>query len=407
MGRFMDSIKTKYRIILITLFLIIFVWVNYFIYSINISPLNSADLILQNSWSEPQYEDIFVKRIKDNEDINYIESLVEKVVYVTYSAGEQNQEIEREVGFYRFKDTTTREQISKVKTILYENGYYGDLASVGREVETYQKDSFNGKYGQFFRFKFLGNIIWLSIPLIVYLLISKWRSINKWQIAVFVVTLLGYIATYKHGYNYRYQATLIPILLLFVIVGFYYVLDLKRNKLLKYLFCGFLLLSYVVNIYLGFVYKVPIPVDPINNNTGENKVDISPENQDIKNTENIFANYENAAKFINSLELDENKKFFVNNLTFFHYYTNKPGILFWIYGDYYFAPEGKVYGIIGDKNNAELNNFLTQDLNIQYIISRKDYNMLNARFDEYLNKMTTQIYNDGNILIYRLDENNV
>lgn len=403
----MDSIKTKFRIILIALFLIIFVAVNYFIYSINLNTLNPGDLILQNSWSEPQYEDIFIKRIKNREDLDYIESLIEKVVYITYSAQEPNREIKREVGFYRFKDTTSNAEISKVKAILYENGYYGDLASVGREVETYQKDLFNGKYGQFFRFKFIGNIIWLSIPLLAYFLLFKWRYINKWQIAVLFITLAGYAATYKHGYNYRYQTTLLPIFLFFVITGFYYVLNLKKNNLLKYLFCGFLLVSYLVNIYLGFLYKIPVANTPINNDTNENQVEVSPENKDAKNTENIFANYENAVKFINNLELGENKKFFVNNLTFFHYYTNKPGILFWIYGDYYFAAEGKVSGVIGNRSDEELNKFLTQDLNIQYIVSREDYNKLNARFEEYLNRMTVEVYNDGNILIYRLDENYV
>jgi hypothetical protein len=79
-----------------------------------------------------------------------------------------------------------------------------------RDIETPGKKWLNGYFGVFFRFKYLGNINWLILPLLVYFFAGI-RKRERRQLALVFVWLMTTLFISILGYdNYRYQFTLAP-----------------------------------------------------------------------------------------------------------------------------------------------------------------------------------------------------
>jgi len=79
-----------------------------------------------------------------------------------------------------------------------------------RDMATYKDFWLNGYLGLFFRFKYMGNLNWLAIPLFLHF-VSTIRKRQRWEIAICFVFVLSVVALSITGYtNYRYQATLFP-----------------------------------------------------------------------------------------------------------------------------------------------------------------------------------------------------
>lgn len=79
------------------------------------------------------------------------------------------------------------------------------------EVETPGKTWLNGHLGIFFRFKSLGNVQWLLIPLLAWFLFSKRVKRERWQLATLLAWLGLVVFIGMKGFeNARYQLTFIP-----------------------------------------------------------------------------------------------------------------------------------------------------------------------------------------------------
>ncbi len=101
-----------------------------------------------------------------------------------------------------------------------------------REIDTFPKEWLNGYMGTFFRFKYFGNLVFLTIPLVVLFFLVN-RKIQRWQMAlVFVVVVLALLVGVKGFKNYRYQLTMAPFLMaVFMITGWQ--LTRERSRLFK------------------------------------------------------------------------------------------------------------------------------------------------------------------------------
>ena len=117
------------------------------------------------------------------------------------------------------------------------------------DIETPGKKWLNGHLGVFFRFKQLGNINWLIIPLLIWFLTTKkikkerwhWALLFVWGLTVIFIGIRGY-------YNIRYQLTLFPITSAMVLYLAWKFLEDKR-KPVKILVFSFIALACLFNIY--------------------------------------------------------------------------------------------------------------------------------------------------------------
>ncbi|NIM15930.1 MAG: hypothetical protein GTO45_28350 [Candidatus Aminicenantes bacterium] len=196
---------------------------------------------------------------------------------------------------YQTIDQRVREEIET------KEEYVGDIETTGKKW-------LNGHLGLFFRFKYLGNINWLIIPLLIWFFVSKARKkLERWQMALVFVWLFTVLLIAVKGYaNPRYQLTLFPITSVMVLFLLWKFLEDKKKYTRIFCFsfvavmCIFNILHYFDNYKATWNLRVALsnPYFP----------------QDL-------VNYLNTSKDIN----DESRVFVINQ-PIFYYHTQKKGV---------------------------------------------------------------------------------
>lgn len=176
-----------------------------------------------------------------------------------------------------------------------------------KEIETPGKKWLNGYLGIFFRFKYLGNINWLIIPLLVYFFLSR-KKLQRWQLALLFAWSLTVLFIAIKGYtNYRYQFTLFPFTATVILLLLWDIL--KNKKAYLKIFCFTLIgLACAYNIYHYF-----------------NRYDFfwnMKDNDEKSHFPYKLINYLNGDKTLK----ESAKKVFVMDQPLFFYYTNQKGI---------------------------------------------------------------------------------
>ena len=97
------------------------------------------------------------------------------------------------------------------------------------EIETPAKKIFNGYLGSLFRFKYLGNINWLILPLLIWFFTSS-RKKERWHYALLFAWAITTIFIAIKGYtNPRYQLTLFPLTsIITLLLLWQYLVDKKK-----------------------------------------------------------------------------------------------------------------------------------------------------------------------------------
>jgi hypothetical protein len=68
----------------------------------------------------------------------------------------------------------------------------------------------NGYLGLFFNYRYIGDLAWIALPLIVVAMIN-WRRMERWMRGtVLCLVLCALIIGAQGGFNYRYAMTLLP-----------------------------------------------------------------------------------------------------------------------------------------------------------------------------------------------------
>jgi hypothetical protein len=120
------------------------------------------------------------------------------------------------------------------------------------EIETPAKKVLNGHLGVLFRFKYLGNINWLAVPLVLWFLLTGSRKKReRWQLALAFVWLTTMLFIGLKGYyNSRYQLTLFPFTTALVILLMWELVKEKRQAVRIVCFSLLILLcAYNVSHY--------------------------------------------------------------------------------------------------------------------------------------------------------------
>ncbi len=289
----------------------------------------------------------------------------------------------------------SEEQKILIKDNLISLGYYSDLSSTDRDVETDGKMFFNGNLGQFFRFKLLGNLNWLAIPLLLYGIVTI-RKRKRWEIAFFLYYIVSVILIFKDPYNYRYQMTNQPITLALI---FYLINEITSNVFIRK-YKSIILVSILILVLINS-FKAFIVLNKENNNylTGN----ISTENKDKESqlkdhpTKTIF-------DFINNMPSNSHEWFVVNNLSEFYYYTDKPGLYCW-FGNWMGAvtcywENNKI--VVMNPDSDTIDKTPTPGINIKYILHNTKYDAYNNKMVEFLRRRTDIIYTAGDYVIYQI-----
>lgn len=177
------------------------------------------------------------------------------------------------------------------------------------EIETTPKKWLNGYLGVVFRFKSMGNLNWLIIPLVLWFLWSqRQRGLSPAVKALFIVWLLSFLFICLTGYaNSRYQLTLFPFTVFIILYIIWQVLQGQPwpiKTLVFLLLCGLCVHNI---IYFSQHYRF----------FWELKVSRAASHFPQK-----MVNYLNQEKKIGT----EQSRVYVFNQPFYYYYTAKRGI---------------------------------------------------------------------------------
>jgi hypothetical protein len=237
-----------------------------------------------------------------------------------------------------------------------------------RDIETTGKKWLNGHFGILFRFKYLGNINWLIIPLLVYFFatVKKWE---RWQLALVFVWLSTAIFIGLKGYaNFRYYFTLVPFTAAIILLLLWEFLKNKK-KYVKILCFTFFTIICLYNIYHYFdVYRF----------FWDLRVSVKNPYFPYK-----LVNYLNTNNNINTIK-DTNKgsNVYIINQPLFYYYTNKKGID--SHGPDAWQANKLFKKREGGRNRKRVFSILKGELNTRYILLRATEKMI------YRTKMLTE-----------------
>lgn len=260
-----------------------------------------------------------------------------------------------------------------------------------REIGTYKDLWLNGYLGFFFRFKYIGVLNWLSIPLLVYFIVTI-RKRKRWEVALCFVFILSVIIIGYKGYeNFRYQATLYPFTISAIILFGWEILKKRRFKaqLFVLFFVCVAIFFNCYNIFSPIAQRHLPGFFALDNKKNIDIAEADNEEMKIASKRNAFP-YK-IVNYINNInDLDNDAVILECNQPILYYYTDKKGL-------YYFnhAIMEKFYQSYKDRVKAFW--ILKERLKVQYILTRIDIEHLlkDARWG-IINEITRH---DSNLMV--------
>lgn len=334
-------------------------------------------LIIPEKLAQATFDYQIVGRTSDEKTLSYFRSIY------TYNTQDR---------YYYLKSNLTENQKNDLRLKLKNAGYYGEVSGTDRDIDTSAKFLLNGTLGQFFRFKLLGNINWLIIPLGIYFLATI-KKRQRWEIVVFIFYIIGSILLLQGAYNYRYQLTLVPI----TVFSVFYLLDeitnFRQVKPAKYVILGSVFMLVMLNLYKSYASLKDENQKYISTGTSVTSPVAIESNSKLSPLEMTM-------NFINSLPVGSNDWFLVNNLPEFYYYSNKSGYYCWFFDNICYRNQGIL--IFDDPENKKISNFLSYGGKIKYIISTETFNKYNAKALDFIKKNTKLIFKSGEYVVYEV-----
>lgn len=302
-----------------------------------------------------------------------------------------------------------------------------DANLTARAIDTIGKEWFNGYLGLFFRFRFLGNINWLMLPILIHFALTL-KQRERWEKALMFIYLLSVGLIALQGYfNFRYAQTLLPITIVLVMVSVWRFFDKEEVKFLQKYVLAFIIVIVSYNTYHYSPWgqragRVQLITDEVE--TADNLEELSVEAEFIvepkekpagrlqifkaalfggnvpnlrSNRDLYFNNPKSAAdilQYIDDLEMEEGKSFLCNNIPMIYYYTNKRAIYYWCEDDLYYVGEGLRY-LLKDRTEEEVKDVIQNKLNCSHILTRDIYNVYDEDWAEFLKNQCTLEYKDG------------
>ena len=289
-----------------------------------------------------------------------------------------------------------------------------DVNLAYREIENTSKLLLNGYLGHLFKFKSLGNINWLVLPVLGYLLYT-FRKRSKGERAFIVIYCLSLaFISFKGFFNSRYSMTMMPVT---VSVVMYYLWEFfERGQLgsyKKYL----LIFLFGLVMYNNFSYsfktasiKKPVAEVP---RFRYNILHFS-----FRNLGNIVRVYYTELHDIAALKIrglmtlpnvlqdiehmGSQSVFLVNNLPAFYYYTHREGYYYWCDDDKYYTGEG-ARALYTGRSSHQTAEWMKDSMKCNYIFTFGPYNEYSEEFNRFIEEdCDTLVSYPNGYLIFRV-----
>jgi len=259
-----------------------------------------------------------------------------------------------------------------------------------RDIETTGKKWLNGHFGILFRFKYLGNINWLIIPLLAYFFATV-KKRERWQLALVFVWLSTAIFIGLKGFaNFRYHFTLVPFTAAIILLLLWEFLKDKK-KYIKTLCFTFFTLICLFNIYHYFdVYRF----------FWDLRVSVKKPYFPYKLVD--YLNTNNNINTIKDININKGSNVYVINQPLFYYYTNKKGID--SHGPEAWQANKLFKRRKGGRNRKRVFSILKNELNTRYILLRSNEKMIyrTKMLTEFLDNECGLILKNQGWFLYRL-----
>jgi hypothetical protein len=252
-----------------------------------------------------------------------------------------------------------------------------------KEIETPGKKWLNGYFGIFFRFKYLGNINWLLLPLLIFFFLAG-RKLQRWQMALVFVWLLTALFIVVKGYtNFRYQFTLFPFTATVILLLLWEIVKDKKTyvKITCFSILGLICVYNIYHYFDRYEFFWGIKV-----------------NDEKSRFPYQLINYLNNDGALR----DSAKKVFVMEQPLFFYYTNQKGIDMQ-------SPQAQwaTTHLAGNSCSREgLFKEFKKVLHVEYILLNTSQLKLHQSLllPEFLDCETRQVIKDSGWMLFRLRE---
>ena len=263
----------------------------------------------------------------------------------------------------------------------------GGIALFERGIDGPLLQWINGYLGTFFNMRFLGNTIWLALPMLLYAGI-RWNNLSRWQHGVWLFLLLAVlIIGGAGGFNYRYAMTLLPVLLSGVVLTMDEAMrtagirERHRNAVF-----GLMVIATAANTMLSIdLAKRMAHSDPVD---GEQL-------SDQKNyLDGLDSRPTELDHWLQDAGVGPDDRVLVNNLPVYFYTTSRPGLYYWCGSDQYFGPNGEE-PMFRTRTDEEAMAFLSDSLRTRFIFSDRNLSRYDARFEQFLEERCDLLAEDA------------
>jgi hypothetical protein len=277
-----------------------------------------------------------------------------------------------------------------------------DYSLIYRGIDSNFKFIFFGVFGLFFNFK-ISIFSFLFIPIVIYYLFNFFNFKRHTKLFILTLVIIFSLIMSKGFFNYRYITTLLPLVLVIILLEY----QNAYPKLFKVKYLSYLIFSILTITFLAVLFFF------LNTNTLSkpgNQYKTKQEWVQIglpRYVKSQFTESENIVLFYSKLDsilINSQKNILINNIPEYYLKCKSKGIYYWCGDDIIYLEKSNAKLL--SNNSTELANFdiikRLKALNVDYILSYKEYNNYSPSFNKFIQSSTEIILEVGDLTLYKI-----
>jgi hypothetical protein len=278
-----------------------------------------------------------------------------------------------------------------------------DYSLIYRGIDSNFKFLFFGVFGIFFNLK-ISCFTFLFIAIALYYVTNFFKLNRNTQLFLLcLMFILGLIMS-KGFFNYRYITTLLPLILFIIVIEYHKAYPkIFSLKYLTYFFV-FILAMVVLSIVYFILNTNPAKKQ---GNKYKNKIEwiqlgvprYLKSQFEEDHQSNLF--YQR----LDSILLQSKKNVLVNNIPEYYLKCKSKGIYYWCGDDILYLKTSHAKLLSNTKNDFKPEEIMAilNGLNVEFILSMKEYNEYSPQFKNFINSSTTISLEEGELTLYKIN----
>jgi hypothetical protein len=277
-----------------------------------------------------------------------------------------------------------------------------DYSLIYRGIDSNFKFLFFGVFGLFFNLK-ISIFSFLFIPIVIYYLFNFFNFKRHTKLFILTLFIIFSLIMSKGFFNYRYITTLLPLVLVIILLEY----QNAYPKLFKVKYLSYLIVSILTITFLSVLF---IFLDTNTLNKPGNQYKTKQEWVQIglpRYVKSQFTESENIVLFYSKLDsilINSQKNILINNIPEYYLKCKSKGIYYWCGDDIIYLEKSNAKLL--SNNSTELANFdiikRLKALNVDYILSYKEYNNYSPSFNKFIQSSTEIILEVGDLTLYKI-----